>query len=223
MLRFLVRLKGPESYLHLSPLNQTLFSCLRQKGESFKEPEQKAVVDALRKIPKAYLECSREVMDLSSIFFVTNGKILREASSVKVEVSYLDPFKMVEEVQLKKLEVQRLLGALISIFLLKYDVGNLYPPVSSFCSQEFRIYGGSQNIRDVVIADESHFLKNAQAKMTAASLPGLKAGCKFLVFAHHHSMVEALHEFLKVRHCVTKEELRPQVLYQYQRKGRKLQ
>uniref|UniRef100_A0A0D3DJS0 Uncharacterized protein n=2 Tax=Brassica oleracea TaxID=3712 RepID=A0A0D3DJS0_BRAOL len=145
---FLVRLKGPESYLHLSPLNQTLFSCLRQKGESFKEPEQKAVVDALRKIPKAYLEWSREVMDLS---LVTNGKILREASSVKVEVSYLDPFKMVEEVQLKKLEVQRLLGALISIFLLKYDVGNLYPPVSSFCSQEFRIYGGSQNIRDVIL------------------------------------------------------------------------
>ncbi|CAN7131364.1 unnamed protein product [Brassica rapa subsp. narinosa] len=33
--RFLVRLKGPESYLHLSPLNQTLVSCLRQKGEGF--------------------------------------------------------------------------------------------------------------------------------------------------------------------------------------------
>ncbi|WZZ07984.1 hypothetical protein YC2023_093905 [Brassica napus] len=49
----------------------------------------------------------------------------------------------------------------------------------------------------VVIADESHFLKNAQAKMTAASLPRLKAGCKFLVFAHYHSMLEALHQFLK--------------------------
>ncbi|KAF2552920.1 hypothetical protein F2Q68_00033384 [Brassica cretica] len=59
-------------------------------------------------------------MDISSIFFVTSGKILREASSVKVEVSYLNPLRMVEEVQLQ-LEVQRLLGALISIFLLKYE------------------------------------------------------------------------------------------------------
>lgn len=45
MLRFLVRLKGPESYLHLSPLNQTLVSCLRQKGEGFKQPEQKVSVN----------------------------------------------------------------------------------------------------------------------------------------------------------------------------------
>ena len=28
----------------------------------------------------------------------------------------------------------------------------------------------------------------------------MQAGCNFLVFAHHHSMLEALHEFLKVRH-----------------------
>ena len=74
-------------------------------------------------------------MDISSIFFVTSGKILREASSVKVEVSYLNPLRMVEEVQLQ-LEVQRLLGALISIFLLKYEVGNLYPLVSRFCPQD---------------------------------------------------------------------------------------
>jgi SWI/SNF-related matrix-associated actin-dependent regulator 1 of chromatin subfamily A len=28
----------------------------------------------------------------------------------------------------------------------------------------------------------------------------IEAGCKFLVFAHHQSMLEELHQFLKVRH-----------------------
>ncbi|KAF3488099.1 hypothetical protein F2Q69_00051992 [Brassica cretica] len=89
-------------------------------------------------------------MDISSIFFVTSGKILREASSVKVEVSYLNPLRMVEEVQLQ-LEVQRLL--------------DLYDMIPSHIETKL-------GIEYVVIADESHFLKNTQAKMTTASLLG---------------------------------------------------
>ncbi|CAN7029653.1 unnamed protein product [Brassica rapa subsp. trilocularis] len=30
----------------------------------------------------------------------------------------------------------------------------------------------------------------------------MQAGCNFLVFAHHHSMLEALHEFLKKKKVV---------------------
>ncbi|CAG7896852.1 unnamed protein product [Brassica rapa] len=30
----------------------------------------------------------------------------------------------------------------------------------------------------------------------------MQAGCKFLVFAHHHSMLEALHQFLKKKKVV---------------------
>lgn len=64
--------------------------------------------------------------------------ILREISSIKVEVCHLDSLVLVQKVQLK-LEVKGLLGVLLSNFLLNYQIENLDPLVQRAIASASRV------------------------------------------------------------------------------------
>jgi SWI/SNF-related matrix-associated actin-dependent regulator 1 of chromatin subfamily A len=103
-----------------------------------KFPYNQVVVDAVRKIPKAIWNAKERLWTFPHSSLSSAENILREISSVKVEVSHIDSLKLLQKVQLKL--GQAFLRYICYTFCpLNYQIENLDPLVQRAIASASRV------------------------------------------------------------------------------------